>query len=109
MLGETAFLHQNLATSAGRPPAAHAFHIDPKLARSIEHRRADRKAATLAGWHEQDEGISTGCVSHSRSLTPSSRLPQPVQPYRRADHLRPMGQGLRQLHCLPQACNRDRS
>src|SRR5690606_37841387 len=49
--------HLHLTASAGRPAAAHAFDINAELARGVEDRRAFRKPASLAGWHEKDERI----------------------------------------------------
>ena len=57
VLGELPLLHLDLTTPANAAPAADAFHIDPEGARRIQHRGADRKPATLARGHEEDEGV----------------------------------------------------
>ncbi len=71
MLGEMTFLDLDLAAPAGRAAAADALDIDAERARGIEHRRADRKAAALAGRHEEDEGIghAWGCRMGYYSVT----------------------------------------
>src|SRR5690606_12987883 len=53
VLGEVAFLHNDLAAAAGRAPAAYRLHVDAELTRGVEHRRAFRKPPALAGRHEQ--------------------------------------------------------
>ena len=58
MLGDFAFLHLILAAATRGTSTAHAFDIDAKLARGIQHRRADGEAPTFAGRHEQDKRIT---------------------------------------------------
>ena len=78
VLGEIALLHLDLAASAGGAAAAHALDIDAERTRGIEDRRADGKAAALAGRHEKNERIADfgihGCKCFERTFAPGLRV-----------------------------------
>ncbi|EIM77805.1 hypothetical protein A33O_01877 [Nitratireductor aquibiodomus RA22] len=57
MFGEMAFLHLDLASSAGGASPAHALHVNAKLPRGIEYGRAPGETPPLAGRHEENERI----------------------------------------------------
>ena len=72
VFGELAFLDLDLAAPAGGAAAADALDIDAERAGRLEHRSADGEMATLAGGHEEDEGI---CGLGHQGLSKSGVFP----------------------------------
>ncbi len=78
VLGKIAFLHGDLTAPTGGATATDALDINAKLPGGFQNLCANRKPATLAGRHEEDEGISFGNIGHAGSAY-SVRAPAPAR------------------------------